>query len=76
MKTFVPDGTGQARLSDSDEVSPAAGEAVIAVAAFSVNRGETFLLEDPPEGWRPGKDIAGRVVQAAADGTGPRAVRR
>ena len=40
--------------------------------AFSVNRGETFLLENPPDGWRPGKDIAGRVVQAAADGTGPR----
>jgi NADPH:quinone reductase-like Zn-dependent oxidoreductase len=72
MKSFVPDGDGQARLSDVDEVSPAAGEAVIEVEAFSVNRGETFLLENPPGGWRPGKDIAGRVVQAAADGTGPR----
>lgn len=72
MKTFVPDGAGQVRLSDTDEVSPAADEAVVAVEAFSVNRGETFLLEDPPASWRPGKDIAGRVVQAAADGTGPR----
>jgi NADPH:quinone reductase len=72
MKTFVPDGDGQVRLSDTDEVSPAAREAVIEVEAFSVNRGETFLLENPPTGWRPGKDIAGRVVQAAADGTGPR----
>ena len=73
VKSFVPDGNGQARLADVDEVSPAAGEAVIAVEAFSVNRGETFLLDDPPAGWRPGKDIAGRVVRAAADGTGPRA---
>ncbi|HEY1669900.1 MAG TPA: zinc-binding dehydrogenase [Trebonia sp.] len=72
MKSFVPDGDGQVRLSDVDEVSPAAGEAVIEVEAFSVNRGETFLLENPPDGWRPGKDIAGLVVEAAADGTGPR----
>jgi NADPH:quinone reductase-like Zn-dependent oxidoreductase len=76
MKSFIPDGAGQVRLSDVDEVSPAAGEAVIEVAAFSVNRGETFLLENPPDGWRPGKDIAGRVVRAAADGTGPPPGRR
>jgi NADPH:quinone reductase len=73
MKSFVPDGGGLVRLSDVDEVSPAPGEAVVAVEAFSVNRGETFLLDDPPPGWRPGKDIAGRVARAAADGTGPRA---
>jgi NADPH2:quinone reductase len=71
MKSFIPDGAGRVRLSDVDEVSPAAGEAVIAVEAFSVNRGETFLLEDPPAGWRPGKDIAGRVTQAAANAAGP-----
>jgi NADPH:quinone reductase len=73
MKSFIPDGDGQVRMTDVDELSPAAGEAVVAVEAYSVNRGETFLLEDPPAGWRPGKDIAGRVARAAADGTGPRA---
>jgi NADPH2:quinone reductase len=73
MKAFVPDGGGRIRMTDVDEAAPAAGEALVAVEAFSVNRGETFLLEDPPAGWRPGKDIAGRVAQAAADGTGPRA---
>lgn len=73
MKSFIPDGAGQVRQADVDEVIPNAGEAVVAVEAFSVNRGETFVLEDPPDGWRPGKDIAGRVVQAAADGTGPAA---
>jgi NADPH2:quinone reductase len=71
MKSFVPNGNGQVRLSDVDEVGTAPGEAVIAVEAFSVNRGETLLLEDPSAGWRPGKDIAGRVVQVAADGAGP-----
>jgi NADPH:quinone reductase-like Zn-dependent oxidoreductase len=55
------------------EPAPARDEAVIAVEAFSINRGETFLLEQPRVGWRPGKDIAGRVVRAASDGTGPRA---
>jgi NADPH2:quinone reductase len=52
---------------------PAPGEALVRVEAFSVNRGETFLLEKPPAGWRPGKDVAGLVVQAAADGSGPQA---
>jgi NADPH:quinone reductase len=46
-------------------------EALVQVDAFSVDRGEMFLLEDQGPGWRPGKDIAGLVVQAAADGTGP-----
>ena len=41
------------------------------VEGFSVNRGEIFRLEQPRPGTRPGKDIAGLVVQAAADGTGP-----
>lgn len=73
MRSFIPDGNGQVQLADADEVQAAEGEAVIAVEAFSVNRGETLLLEHPPAGWRPGKDIAGRVVRAAADGTGPSA---
>jgi NADPH2:quinone reductase len=40
-------------------------DALIAVRAFSINRGETFLLERPAAGWRPGKDVAGHVVRAA-----------
>lgn len=62
MKSFVPDSTGSVRLADVDEVTATAEEAVVSVEAFSVNRGETFLLEDPPAGWRPGKDLAGRVL--------------
>lgn len=50
---------------------PQPDEAVVAVEAFSINRGETFLLERPGLETRPGKDIAGRVVRASADGTGP-----
>ncbi|WP_344581030.1 zinc-binding dehydrogenase [Nonomuraea roseoviolacea] len=50
---------------------PAPDEAVVKVEAFSPNRGETFLLEAPRPGLKPGKDVAGLVVRAAADGSGP-----
>src|SRR6266581_4536703 len=43
-------------------------EALVAVHAFSLNRGELRLFQVRPEGWRPGQDIAGVVVRAAADG--------
>ncbi len=50
---------------------PEPDEALIKVEAFAPNRGETFLLEHPRPELLPGKDIAGLVVQAAADGSGP-----
>jgi NADPH2:quinone reductase len=53
------------------EPEPAPGEAVVEVHAFSINRGELALLANRAEGWRPGQDIAGIVVKAAADGSGP-----
>ncbi|MCW2917782.1 MAG: alcohol dehydrogenase [Actinomycetia bacterium] len=78
MKAFVP--TAQATtpvvLADVGEPQLRPNEALVKVEAFSVNRGETFQLESPKPGWRPGKDIAGMVVQAAADGSGPATCRR
>ena len=71
MKAFVPDGRGSVRFDDVDEPQPADGEVVVAVDAYSVNRGETLLLKRPMIGWRPGKDVAGRVVTPAVDGSGP-----
>ena len=73
MRALLPTGNlaEMVRLSDVAEPEPVANEVVVAVEAFSINRGETFLLEKPPIDWRPGKDIAGRVVRAAVDGTGP-----
>ena len=41
-----------------------------------MNRGEIFRLENPVPGARPGKDVAGVVLRAAADGTGPAAGQR
>jgi len=52
------------------EPSPAANEAIVEVHAFSLNRGELRLMQVRPEGWRPGQDISGIVVQAAVDGSG------
>ena len=73
MKALIParESGRLVIISNVAEPTPAADEAVVAVRAFSVNRGETFQLEHPADGWRPGKDVAGVIVQAAADGAGP-----
>jgi NADPH:quinone reductase-like Zn-dependent oxidoreductase len=59
------------KLGEAHEPPTAPDEALIQVEAFSINRGETFLLERPRDGWRPGRDISGRVIRAAALGSGP-----
>jgi NADPH:quinone reductase len=58
-------------LNEVPEPVPMPSEAIVEVHAFSLNRGELALLAGRPEGWRPGQDIAGVVVQPAADGSGP-----
>jgi NADPH:quinone reductase-like Zn-dependent oxidoreductase len=59
-------------MAEDRDVTPSADQLLLAVEAISLNRGESFQLEAPPSGWRPGKDVAGRVLRAAAVG-GPRA---
>ncbi|MFE1878770.1 zinc-binding dehydrogenase [Streptomyces diastatochromogenes] len=78
MKAFLPTGdpSEPVVLADVSEPTPRPDEALVKVEAFSVNRGETFKLERPASGDRPGKDIAGLVVQPAADGSGPSGVTR
>lgn len=71
MRAMVPDGRGSVRPDDVAAPMPRADEVLVAVEAYSVNRGETYLLEAPLAEWRPGKDVAGHVVRAAADGSGP-----
>ena len=60
-------------LREIPEPMPATDEAMVAVHAFSLNRGELRSFRDNEEGWRPGQDIAGVVLRPAADGSGPRA---
>jgi NADPH2:quinone reductase len=63
---------GGLRLADDlPEPEPAAGECVLEVRAFGINPGEVRLIEERPDGWRPGQDVAGVVLRAAADGGGP-----
>src|SRR5512133_1796741 len=73
MNAFLPDphAPGRIVLGEAPEPAPADDEALVAVDAFSLNRGEIFLLDAPRDGWRPGQDVAGRVQRAAADGSGP-----
>jgi len=67
----TPGGAAPVAIREVAEPTPATNEALVAVHAFSLNRGETRLFQVRPEGWRPGQDIAGVVVRQAADGSGP-----
>ena len=69
----TPSGPEPVAVREVAEPEPRANEALVAVHAFSLNRGELRLFQVRPEGWRPGQDIAGVVVRAAADGDGPAA---
>ncbi|MBT2451907.1 zinc-binding dehydrogenase [Streptomyces sp. ISL-43] len=73
MQRLIPTGEAARPVAFAEvpQPVPEPGEALVKVEAFAPNRGETFLLENPRPGFLPGKDIAGLVVQAAADGSGP-----
>ena len=74
MRGLITDPTapGGLRLADDlAERQPGPGDCVVEVRAFSVNYGETLLIKERPDGWRPGQDVAGIVVRPAADGSGP-----
>src|SRR5229473_8516781 len=69
----TPKGTAPVEIREVPEPQPAPSEALVEVRAFSLNRGELRLFQMRPEGWRPGQDISGVVVQQAANGSGPSA---
>ncbi|HEY7432777.1 MAG TPA: zinc-binding dehydrogenase [Streptosporangiaceae bacterium] len=73
MLGFVTDpaGTAGITLRELPEPEPGPHDVVVEVAAYAVNRGELALIERRADGWAPGQDVAGVVVAAAADGTGP-----
>jgi NADPH:quinone reductase len=67
----TPDGKQPVELRELPEPQPQRHEALVAVHAFSLNRGELRSIRNNGEGWVPGQDIAGVVLQPAADGSGP-----
>jgi NADPH:quinone reductase len=50
--------------------TPLPNEAIVRVAAFSINRGEVQISQSAAAGWRPGYDFAGTIEAKAIDGSG------
>ena len=73
MQALVTTGRGQLELELADvaEPRPHSDETLVALAATSLNAGEVRNIADSPAGTVLGWDVAGTVVEAAADGTGP-----
>ena len=70
---YDPDAPQGLRLGEAPEAQPEASQAVVEVHAVSLNFGEVAFLRDRHKpGDVAGWDAAGRVIAAAADGSGPR----
>jgi NADPH:quinone reductase-like Zn-dependent oxidoreductase len=73
LKALVNKGGGgmAVDLVEYPEPEPGPNEAVVEVEAVAVNRGELRLLKVRDQGWRPGQDVGGVLVEMAGDGSGP-----
>lgn len=69
MRALVADASAPGRLAvrELPEPVPGAGEVLVSVRAFSINRGEMRMLGTADDGWRPGWDFAG-VLETDVEG--------
>jgi NADPH:quinone reductase len=72
MRAIVVEPNAVSRLAIATVPEPEAlpQEAIVQVAAISVNRGEIRRAQTADAGWRIGWDLAGTIVQTAVDGSG------
>lgn len=68
-----PSIPGRLHIKEVPAPTAAPDEALVRVAAISLNRGEVRGAMSAATGTRPGWDLAGTVECAAADGSGPKA---
>jgi NADPH:quinone reductase len=73
VKALVTASSGETAVSlgPVEEPDPGPGEALVAIRAVGVDRGDVAALGGLPPGSRIGRDVAGTVLRAAADGSGP-----
>ncbi|GEM48059.1 zinc-binding dehydrogenase [Deinococcus cellulosilyticus] len=69
----APQATGHLILKSIETPELQPHEAQVQVEHISINRGEAFVAQFAPEGLQLGWDFSGKVVEAAADGSGPKA---
>ena len=67
----TPNAPARLALGEVDSPTPAQSEALVQVAAFSLNRGEVKRAQSADAGAPIGWDLAGTVTQAALDSSGP-----
>jgi len=70
LVTTGPTGPGLV-LAEVDDPTPRSDEAVVRLRATSLNLGEVRHVRDEEPGQILGWDVAGEVLAAAADGSGP-----
>jgi NADPH:quinone reductase len=72
IRAVVVDPAVPERLVIREVEPPVAlpNQAIVRVAAISLNRGEVRRAKSAAAGWRPGWDLAGTIETAASDGSG------
>ena len=66
-----PSAPGHLALTDAPDPAPLSSQALVAVKAISLNLGVVKRAQRSPAGTLLGWDVAGEVLEKAADGSGP-----